>query len=246
MPEPDPLKDLMARELEFVVRAAMRIARWYPCPDQDILDLIQEGNLALLQAVNRWLDRPPKSVYFHTFIARRVERALIRCAEAAQQESARTCSLEACWHKLCQIEAPAELEPAERLMRCEENEAAIAVLGSLNRRLRKVVALRCGLVDGRERTYEEIGSILNVSDVRAAQLMAAVRSIVSRRSRAQTSLDSRDHTVFWRVSHNREVDALLVELIDLLTFIRYAHPALVQLELALSEGEETIPESAEP
>jgi DNA-directed RNA polymerase sigma subunit (sigma70/sigma32) len=50
MPEPDLLQDLIARELEFVVRAAMRIARWYPCPDLDILDLIQEGNLALLEA----------------------------------------------------------------------------------------------------------------------------------------------------------------------------------------------------
>ena len=56
----------------------------------------------------------------------------------------------------------------------------------------------------------------------------------------------RGHTVFWRVSHDREVDALLVELIDLLISIRYAHPALVQLELALSEGEETIPEPTAP
>jgi hypothetical protein len=56
----------------------------------------------------------------------------------------------------------------------------------------------------------------------------------------------RGHTVFWRVSHDREIDALLVELIDLFISIRYAHPALVQLELALSEGEEAIPESAEP
>jgi hypothetical protein len=56
----------------------------------------------------------------------------------------------------------------------------------------------------------------------------------------------RGHTVFWRVSHNREVDALLVELIDLFISICYAHPALVQLELALSEGEETVPEPAAP
>jgi len=56
----------------------------------------------------------------------------------------------------------------------------------------------------------------------------------------------RGHTVFWRVSHNREVDALLVEVIDLFISIRYGHPALVQIELALSEGEETIPEPAAP
>ena len=46
----------------------------------------------------------------------------------------------------------------------------------------------------------------------------------------------RGQTVFWRIPHSREVDALLVELIDPFISIRYAHPALVQLELALSEG----------
>ena len=56
----------------------------------------------------------------------------------------------------------------------------------------------------------------------------------------------RGQAVFWRVSHKREVDALLVELIDLFISIRYAHPALVQLELALGQSEATIPESAEP
>ena len=48
------------------------------------------------------------------------------------------------------------------------------------------------------------------------------------------------------MSHNRDVDALLVELIDLFISVRYAHPALVQLELALGQSEATIPESAEP
>jgi hypothetical protein len=38
---------------------------------------------------------------------------------------------------------------------------------------------------------------------------------------------------YWRIAHSRQVDDLLVELIDLLVSIRYAHPALVQLELAL-------------
>ena len=56
----------------------------------------------------------------------------------------------------------------------------------------------------------------------------------------------RGHTVFWRVSHNRDVDALLVKLINLLISTRYAHPALVQLEMALSDGGATIPEPAKP
>ena len=56
----------------------------------------------------------------------------------------------------------------------------------------------------------------------------------------------RGQAAFWRIPHSREVDALLVELIDLFISIRYAHPALVQLELALNEGEAMTEEPTEP
>lgn len=42
---------------------------------------------------------------------------------------------------------------------------------------------------------------------------------------------------YWRIVHNRQVDELLVELIDLLISIRYAHPAMVQLEMVLEPDE---------
>jgi hypothetical protein len=42
---------------------------------------------------------------------------------------------------------------------------------------------------------------------------------------------------YWRIVHNRQVDELLVELIDLLISIRYTHPAMVQLEMALEPDE---------
>ena len=42
---------------------------------------------------------------------------------------------------------------------------------------------------------------------------------------------------YWRIVHNRQVDGLMVELIDLLISIRYAHPKLVQLELDLEPAE---------
>ena len=53
----------------------------------------------------------------------------------------------------------------------------------------------------------------------------------------QTDIVRRGETPYWRVHHSQEIDRLLVELIDLLISIRYAHPTLVQLELALDEGE---------
>jgi hypothetical protein len=70
----------------------------------------------------------------------------------------------------------------------------------------------------------------------------------------QTDIVGREGAYFWRIAHDRQVDGLLVELIDLLISIRYAHPTLVQLELALpfpssvegGDSEGMIPEPAEP
>ena len=45
------------------------------------------------------------------------------------------------------------------------------------------------------------------------------------------------HATYWRITHNRQVDDLMVELIDLLISIRYAHPAMVQLEMVLGPEE---------
>jgi hypothetical protein len=42
---------------------------------------------------------------------------------------------------------------------------------------------------------------------------------------------------FWRIAHDKQVDGLLVELIDLLISIRYAHPTMVQLEMILEAKE---------
>ena len=61
-----------------------------------------------------------------------------------------------------------------------------------------------------------------------------------------TDIVGREGAYFWRTAHSQQVDDLMVELIDLLISIRYAHPTLVQLELALDEAEGAIPEPSEP
>ena len=47
----------------------------------------------------------------------------------------------------------------------------------------------------------------------------------------------REEAYYWCITHNRQVDDLVVELIDLLISIRYAHPAMVQLEMVLEPEE---------
>ena len=190
MSEPDLRQDLVIGKLGFVVRTARRIARHYPGVDLDLLDLIQEGNLALLQTVNEWLDCPPRAAHFHTFIARRVEKAIRQCADAAWRESARSCSLEGCWDELCEVEAPTELEPAERVIHREGQQVMITVIGSLDPRLRKVVALRCGFSDGQQKTYEEIGQAFGVSRTRVRQLMASAERILRHPIRSRKLRDA--------------------------------------------------------
>jgi hypothetical protein len=58
-----------------------------------------------------------------------------------------------------------------------------------------------------------------------------------------TEIIRRGETLYWRLHHSPEVDRLLRELTDLFISIRYAHPTLVQLELALdaTEGPELEP-----
>ena len=46
----------------------------------------------------------------------------------------------------------------------------------------------------------------------------------------------RGDDLYWRIPHTHQVDRLLTELIDLFISIRYAHPALVQLEMELESG----------
>ena len=49
----------------------------------------------------------------------------------------------------------------------------------------------------------------------------------------KAAIVQQEDAYYWRIVHNRQVDDLLVELIDLLISIRYAHPAMVQLEMIL-------------
>ncbi len=52
----------------------------------------------------------------------------------------------------------------------------------------------------------------------------------------QADIVRREDPTYWHIAHDRRVDRLLVELIDLLISIRYAHPAMVQLEIELGSA----------
>ena len=56
-------------------------------------------------------------------------------------------------------------------------------------------------------------------------------------SSGKADIVRREEVYYWRITHNRQVDDLMVELIDLLISIRYAHPAMVQLDMILEPHE---------
>jgi RNA polymerase primary sigma factor len=68
------------------------------------------------------------------------------------------------------IENPASLSPAAVAMDADKKEQACSVLKALSPRDSKIIELRFGLVDGEERTLEEIGKIFGLTRERIRQI----------------------------------------------------------------------------
>jgi DNA-directed RNA polymerase sigma subunit (sigma70/sigma32) len=101
--------------------------------------------------------------------------ALRRQVADAEQENGRLRSLDEHPYELSRWEVPGGLDRFEYLLYRERGRAVKEVLASLVPRQRLVVGLRLGFVDGREKTYAEIGAALGVGALWASQLIAATR-----------------------------------------------------------------------
>ena len=124
--EPASPEGLVQSKLDFVVHAALRVAARHENADIELLDLIQEGNIALLD-------------------------------------------------DLCEVEAPDELDLVDHMIYREHQRVMEAILGSLERKQKRVVVLRFGILDGREKTCKEIGEAMGFSGSRASQLVQAAQ-----------------------------------------------------------------------
>jgi RNA polymerase sigma factor (sigma-70 family) len=173
--EPASPGGLVQRRLDFVVYAALRVAARHENADIELLDLIQEGNIALLEAVKDWTDGRSKARNYHAFVSHRVYRALERCIASAEEHSGTLCSLEDHWNDLCEMEAPDELDLLDHMICREHQRVMEAILSSLEWKQKQVIVLRFGILDGREKTYKEIGKAMGFSGSRAAQLVQAAQ-----------------------------------------------------------------------
>jgi RNA polymerase primary sigma factor len=68
------------------------------------------------------------------------------------------------------IENPASLSPAEAAMTHDMKERTSSALKTLSRREQSVISMRFGLLDGKERTLEEVGDIFGLTRERIRQI----------------------------------------------------------------------------
>jgi RNA polymerase primary sigma factor len=160
------------RLVESNLRLVVTIARRYRGMGLDLLDLIQEGNLGLIAAAERYDWR--RGTRFATYASWWIRRAICRALSARSRLirlPLRATECSARRHALAPVSVT-ELEDAEQLAADEPGEVAdvSGVLAAIGARPRRILELRYGL-DGREpRTLDEVAGELGISRQRVRKL----------------------------------------------------------------------------
>ena len=207
------------------LRLVVSIARRYPLPQgMELLDLVQEGNLGLEHAVDKfdWRRGFKFSTYATFWIRQSIGRALDQKASLIRLPGDRSASLRAALrtvsgdgdalddqhallhrlatptsldrtigdddaNELVDLIADGRLSPEGEIVRNEGEQLLGKVLEVLDDRARLAVESRFGFVDGRRRSYREVGDELGVTAEAARRLVK--RAINNVREHALASPD---------------------------------------------------------
>ena len=191
------------------LRLVVSVARRYPLPPgMELLDLIQEGNLGLEHAVDKfdWRKGFKFSTYATFWIRQAIGRALDQKASLVRLPGDRSASLRAALRavsgdgdelddehaRLHRLTTPTSLDrtigdddsnelidlladgtpgPEAEVMHRHEEAMVTDLLDVLDARARYAVEQRCGLNDGRKRSYREVGEELGVTAEAARRLV---------------------------------------------------------------------------
>ncbi|MFN0092602.1 MAG: RNA polymerase sigma factor RpoD/SigA [Acidimicrobiales bacterium] len=208
------------------LRLVVSVARRYPLPpSMELLDLIQEGNLGLEHAVDKfdWRKGFKFSTYATFWIRQAIGRALDQKASLVRLPGDRSASLRAALRqvsgdgdelddehaRLHRLTTPTSLDrtigdddsnelvdllpdampsPEQEVVARVEEQLVTDLLDVLDARARYAVEQRFGLIDGRKRSYREVGEELGVTAEAARRLVK--RAVSAVRDQAAQTIDA--------------------------------------------------------
>ena len=161
--------DAQARErlIESNLRLVVSIARTYRSETHDLFDLVQEGTLGLIQAIDRYDWR--RGAKLSTYAFPWIRHAMLDAVEEGRAAAKRTTSLDApldgdgalrYWDVVADSSAS---DPLESMIDATPEIDVEAQLRRLPDRSRQVIELRYGLRDGVARTADAVAAELRLS-----------------------------------------------------------------------------------
>jgi RNA polymerase primary sigma factor len=153
--------DRVARErlIESNLRLVVSVARGYRSDTLDLLDLVQEGTLGLIRAVDRYDWR--RGAKLSTYAFPWIRHAILDATLARRRRDQATTSLEEAGELHCAD--PSAPDPLESLIDRTPEVDVDAQLQRLSDRSRQVLELRYGLRDGLARTADAVAAELGLA-----------------------------------------------------------------------------------